>query len=79
MSGSDRFRVARVADGPTGGWLLDDRGRVREWRSVISAVSALDAAGEDLAGWRIWWGPANAIGWRFACLASDAGYVFGGQ
>lgn len=79
MTGGDRFRVSRVADGPAGGWLVDRRGRVREWRSAAAAVRALESAGEDLAAWRLWWTPLGALGWRVACLASDAGDVFAGR
>lgn len=80
MTGAgDRFRVSRVADGPAGGWLLDRRGRVREWGTAAAAVRALQSAGEDLAAWRVWRLPAGALGWRVACLASDAGDVFAGR
>lgn len=75
----DRFRVQRVADGATGPYLSDRRGRVREWRTCAAAVRALEVSGEDLSAWRVWWVPAGAIGWRSACLASDAGDVFAGR
>ena len=79
IGAGDRFRVSRVADGPAGGWLVDRRGRVREWGSAAAAVRALESAGEDLAGWGVWRRPAGAIGWRSACLASNAGDVFAGR
>jgi hypothetical protein len=77
VTGGDRFRVVRFDSG--GVLLTDRRGRVREWGSAGSAVRALQSAGEDLTAWEIWWRPAGAIGWRVACLASDAGDVFGGR
>lgn len=80
MAGAgDRFRVSRVADGALGDFLTDRRGRVREWGTAAAAVRALQVAGEDLAAWSIWRWPAGALGWRVACLASDAGDVFAGR
>lgn len=73
----DRFRAVRFDSG--GVLLTDRRGRVREWGSAAAAVRALQVAGEDLAGWEIYWRPAGAIGWRCACLASEAGDVFAGR
>lgn len=78
MTGAgDRFRVVRFDSG--GVLLTDRRGRVREWQSAAAAVRALQSAGEDLAAWRVWRLPAGALGWRVACLASDAGDVFAGR
>ena len=71
----DRFRLVREDSG--GVLMVDRRGRVREWGSWRAAVRALTDAGEDLAEWRFYWFPAGAIGWRAACLARDAGDVFG--
>ena len=72
----DLFRAVRSDDGVI---LAGGRGRVREWQSAAAAVRALQVAGEDLAAWEIWWRPAGSIGWRRACLASDAGDVFAGR
>ena len=79
IGAGDRFRVSRFVDGARGDFLVDRRGRVREWGSAGSAVRALESAGEDLAAWRIWWRPDGLICWRVACLASDAGDVFAGR
>ena len=80
MAGAgDRFRVSRFADFGRSDFLVDRRGRVREWGSAVAAVRALESAGEDLAAWHVWRLPAGALGWRVACLASDAGYVFAGR
>ena len=76
MAAGDRFRVSRFVDGAPGDFLVDRRGRVREWGSAAAAVRALESAGEDLAGWRVWWQPAGSIGWRVACLACDVARVF---
>ena len=79
MAAGDRFRVSRFVDGAPGEWLQDQRGRVREWGSAAAAVRALRVAGRDLAEWELWWQPAGSVGWRVACLASDAGDVFAGR
>ena len=72
----DLFRAVRADDGVI---LAGQSGRVREWQSAAAAVRALESAGEDLANWCIYWQPAGALGWRRACLASDAGDVFAGR
>ena len=78
MPAGDRFRVAPANAGVAGVvWLCDGRGRVYESRSVLAQLARLESLGEDLAAWRVWWVPDGSIGWRSACLASDAGDVFG--
>lgn len=71
----DRFRAVREDSG--GVLMTDRRGRVREWGSWRAAVRALQVAGEDLDGWRLYYRPAGSPAWRLSCLARDAGYVFG--
>ena len=80
MAAGDRFRVAPLGGAAATAWYsvcVDGSGRVREWSTAADAVSVLVSAGENLARWQVWRLPAGAIGWRVACLASDAGDVFG--